>query len=61
MPSKRAKPARKTKAEQYPLFFTLLRQLDARWIAEHRFHPTRKWRFDFARPDIHLAIEIDGG
>ena len=28
---------------------------------EHKFHPTRKWRFDFALPDYKLAIEIDGG
>jgi very-short-patch-repair endonuclease len=57
----RVKPARQSKAEQYAVFFALLRQLDARWTSEHRFHPTRKWRFDFARPDIRLAIEIDGG
>ena len=30
-------------------------------MEEYRFHPTRRWRFDFARPDIRLAIEIDGG
>ncbi len=28
---------------------------------EHRFHPTRKWRFDFSWPEIHLALEIEGG
>lgn len=27
---------------------------------EFRFHPTRKWRFDFAFPSHRLAIEIDG-
>lgn len=27
---------------------------------EHRFHPTRKWRFDFAFPSRKVAIEIDG-
>ena len=56
-----AKPARQTKAEQYPVFYQLLRQIAPAWTSEHRFHPTRKWRFDFARPDIRLAIEIDGG
>lgn len=28
---------------------------------EYRFHATRKWRFDFAWPDIKLAVEIEGG
>lgn len=28
---------------------------------EYRFHPVRKWRFDYAFPDIKLAIELDGG
>lgn len=27
---------------------------------EHRFHPTRRWRFDFAWPDYKLAAEIEG-
>lgn len=30
-------------------------------IAEYRFHPTRKWRFDFAWPKEKIAIEVDGG
>ena len=28
--------------------------------SEYRFHPERKWRFDFAFPDRMLAIEIEG-
>ena len=28
---------------------------------EHRFHPKRKWRFDFAWPDVRLALEVEGG
>lgn len=28
---------------------------------EFRFHPERKWRFDFAWPDKKLALEVDGG
>ena len=27
---------------------------------EHRFHPTRKWRFDLAWVDMRLAVEIEG-
>lgn len=30
-------------------------------LAEHEFHPTRKWRFDFAWPDHKFAVEIEGG
>ena len=28
---------------------------------EHRFHPPRRWRFDFAFTDKKLAIEAEGG
>lgn len=27
---------------------------------EFRFHPVRRWRFDYAVPEIKLAIEYDG-
>ena len=30
-------------------------------VAEHRFHPTRRWRFDFAHVAAKVAIEIEGG
>ena len=28
---------------------------------EVRFHPTRKWRFDFYWPDHKVACEVEGG
>jgi len=28
---------------------------------EYRFHPRRRWRFDFAWPDYRVAAEVDGG
>jgi hypothetical protein len=28
---------------------------------EYRFHPTRKWRFDFAYPRRMIAVEVEGG
>lgn len=30
-------------------------------VSEYRFHPTRKWRFDFAWPDRWVAVEVEGG
>lgn len=43
----------------------LRKRLDAAgytgYVQEHMFHPTRRWRFDFAWPDLKLAIEIQGG
>lgn len=34
---------------------------DVTWTGEYRFHPTRKWRFDWASPIIRLAVEFEGG
>lgn len=28
---------------------------------EYKFHPHRKWRFDFAYPQFKIAIEQEGG
>lgn len=28
---------------------------------EYRFHPVRRWRFDYCWPDERLAVEIEGG
>ncbi len=28
---------------------------------EFRFHPKRRWRFDFAWPLYKVAVEVDGG
>lgn len=35
--------------------------LGGEWWAEWPFHPTRKWRFDYAYPELKIAIEVDGG
>jgi hypothetical protein len=29
--------------------------------SEYKFHPTRKWRFDWAWTKQKLALEVDGG
>jgi very-short-patch-repair endonuclease len=28
---------------------------------QYRFHAERKWRLDFAFPDVRVAVELDGG
>lgn len=30
-------------------------------VEEFRFHPTRKWRADFAHEDSRTLIEVEGG
>jgi hypothetical protein len=29
-------------------------------VGEYRFHPVRKWRFDYAWPDQKVALEVQG-
>jgi len=30
-------------------------------VTEHVFHPTRRWRFDFAWIDEKVVLEVEGG
>ena len=30
-------------------------------VKEFRFHPHRLWRFDYAWPELRLALEVEGG
>lgn len=30
-------------------------------LTEHRFHDTRRWRFDYAWPEHQVALEVEGG
>lgn len=41
----------------------LLKHGKVRYLKEYRFHPTRKWRFDFAVLPLtyQIAIEVEGG
>ena len=38
-----------------------LKIVGLQFVQEHRFHPVRRWRFDFANLDKMIAVEIDGG
>lgn len=61
-PIKRPKNALKTPKSAKDVFTFLLHQrLGVECVREYRFHPTRQWRFDYAIPDLRIAIEIDGG
>ena len=43
---------------------TLARQLQEagiEFVREYRFHPVRRWRFDFALVGHMLAVEVEGG
>jgi very-short-patch-repair endonuclease len=41
-----------------------VRQCEVEWLTPERefmFHPTHKWRFDFAFRFAKLAVEVEGG
>lgn len=40
---------------------TLLEPRLGKMVTEYRFHPVRRWRFDFAFPSSMVAIEVEGG
>lgn len=43
------------------LFEAQLKEIETpAFIREHRFHPVRKWRFDFAWPQLMIACEVEG-
>lgn len=49
------------KADRYPLVILVLRTISPDAVSEFRFHPSRKWRADFAIPSAKLLVEVDGG
>ena len=30
-------------------------------VSQFKFHPERRWRFDFAFPDVMVCVDVDGG
>lgn len=61
--AKRKKTRRKATQTRKTDIFTALVESDLgeRCEMEYKFHPTRKWRFDYAIPGLRVAVEIDGG
>jgi len=43
------------------MFATLLKQMFGECEREYRFHPIRRFRFDYAIPSKKIAIEQEGG
>lgn len=43
--------------------FTVLcfSDLHVECVKEFKFHPTRRWRFDYAIPEHKIAVEVEGG
>ena len=54
-------PKVKKKSELEATMELHLRSERIPFVPEYRFHPTRKWRFDFAIPHLKIAIECEGG
>ena len=43
-------------------FLTIWKKIEGPELVEElKFHPDRKWRFDFAHPSTMVAIEVEGG
>lgn len=61
-PAARVLAGQRTAAQRAGLFVALCQthKLPAP-VCELKFHPTRRWRFDFAWPEAKLALESEGG
>lgn len=59
--SRAASVKQRVPTPSYPVAFSVLRSLDPHAVAELRFAPPRRWRFDMALPTYLIAIEVEGG
>ena len=57
--SKSKRPGGKSAGEE-TLWLWLECEFKGIWRREFRFHPERRWRFDFAYPEKRLAVEVEG-
>lgn len=62
-PAKPKKKAQKPDKQPKTDLFTSICKSDLKVevVKEHLFHPTRKWRFDYAIPEHKIALEVEGG
>lgn len=54
------KRAKESAAEREAALLLRAAGLSEGMVREHRFHPERRWRFDFAWPAEKVAVEVDG-
>ena len=50
-----------SKSELELLFREQAKSLPTYPLLEYPFHPTRRWRLDFAWPESMIALEVEGG
>ena len=50
-------------ASQIRDVFTVICKTDlgVECVKEYKFHPERRWRFDYAIPEHKIALEVEGG
>jgi hypothetical protein len=52
----------KAKSKSYPKFEFHCKALKLpTLVGEHKFHPDRRWRFDYCFPELMIAVEFEGG
>ena len=63
MPRRRERFLFKASAEGLSVQLDLLEKkgFPGGWLTEYKFHPTRRWRFDFANEVLKIAVEYQGG
>lgn len=59
----RKRTRQRSKSLQITDVFTTICKTDLKveCVKEHKFHPKRKWRFDYAIPEHKIALEVEGG
>ena len=60
---KKSKRPQSGKSQKITDLFTVLcrSDLNVECVKEFKFHPKRRWRFDYAIPEHRIALEVEGG
>ena len=61
--AKKKKCPKSTNSQKLRDLFTVICKTDLHIevVKEYKFHPVRKWRFDYAIIDHKIALEVEGG